>query len=70
MNDARGYGMNDYKIELARRTLVRALEDLTRSAGVPPAPDGRPARPQIPPGEAPGGRGRDGRTPEGAGGAV
>jgi len=34
-----------------------------RSAGVPPAPVGRPARPQSPPGETPGGRGRDGRTP-------
>jgi Aerobic-type carbon monoxide dehydrogenase, middle subunit CoxM/CutM homologs len=29
---ARGYGMNDYKIELARRTLVRALTDLAGGA--------------------------------------
>ncbi len=37
-----------------------------RSAGVPPAPAGRPARPHWPrpsPGETPGERGRDARTP-------
>lgn len=28
LKDARGYGQNDYKIELAKRTLVRALTDL------------------------------------------
>jgi len=32
MNDARGSGMNDYKIELAKRTLVRALGDLAGGA--------------------------------------
>jgi xanthine dehydrogenase YagS FAD-binding subunit len=29
LKGAKGYGMNDYKIELAKRTLVRALEDLS-----------------------------------------
>lgn len=29
--DARGYGSNDFKIPLARRTLVAALRDLTTS---------------------------------------
>src|ERR1043166_1431886 len=28
LKGAKGYGMNDFKIELAKRTLVRALEDL------------------------------------------
>ena len=32
MAEAKGYGMNDYKIELARRTLVRALGDLAGGA--------------------------------------
>jgi xanthine dehydrogenase YagS FAD-binding subunit len=32
MKSARGYGQNDFKIELARRTLVRALTDLTGGA--------------------------------------
>ena len=32
MKNARGYGMNDYKIELAKRTLVRALGDLAGGA--------------------------------------
>ena len=32
LEDAKGYGMNDYKIELAKRTLVRALEDLCGGA--------------------------------------
>lgn len=32
LKDAKGHGMNDYKIELAKRTLVRALEDLTGGA--------------------------------------
>lgn len=32
MKDAKGYGANDYKIELARRTLVRALSDLAGGA--------------------------------------
>jgi xanthine dehydrogenase YagS FAD-binding subunit len=32
MKSARGYGMNDYKIELAKRTLVRALTDLAGGA--------------------------------------
>ncbi len=29
MKGAKGYGMNDYKIELGKRTLVRALEELS-----------------------------------------
>ena len=32
-------------------------------AGVSPAPIGRPTRSRVPPGQTPGGRGRDGRTP-------
>jgi xanthine dehydrogenase YagS FAD-binding subunit len=32
MKGAKGYGMNDYKIELAKRTLVRALSDLAGGA--------------------------------------
>jgi xanthine dehydrogenase YagS FAD-binding subunit len=32
MRGARGYGHNDFKIELGRRTLVRALSDLGRGA--------------------------------------
>ena len=32
LKGAKGYGMNDYKIELAKRTLVRALEDLAGGA--------------------------------------
>ena len=32
MAEAKGYGMNEYKIELARRTLVRALGDLAGGA--------------------------------------
>jgi len=32
LKGAKGYGMNDYKIELAKRTLVRALTDLTGGA--------------------------------------
>jgi xanthine dehydrogenase YagS FAD-binding subunit len=32
MKDAKGHGMNDYKIELAKRTLVRALGDLAGAA--------------------------------------
>ncbi|HEX2833226.1 MAG TPA: xanthine dehydrogenase family protein subunit M [Thermoanaerobaculia bacterium] len=32
LQQARGYGGNDYKIELAKRTLVRALSDLTGGA--------------------------------------
>jgi xanthine dehydrogenase YagS FAD-binding subunit len=32
LSQARGYGMNDYKIELAVRTLVRALGDLVGGA--------------------------------------
>ena len=32
MKGAKGHGMNDYKIELAKRTLVRALEDLVGGA--------------------------------------
>jgi xanthine dehydrogenase YagS FAD-binding subunit len=32
MNDARGHGQNDFKIELAKRTLVRALTDLAGGA--------------------------------------
>jgi len=32
MNQARGHGHNDFKIELARRTLVRALTDLAGGA--------------------------------------
>ena len=32
LKGAKGHGMNDYKIELAKRTLVRALEDLAGGA--------------------------------------
>jgi xanthine dehydrogenase YagS FAD-binding subunit len=32
LRPARGYGQNDFKIELAKRTLVRALGDLTGGA--------------------------------------
>ena len=32
LKSAKGYGMNDYKIELVKRTLVRALSDLTGGA--------------------------------------
>ncbi|MBV8515959.1 MAG: xanthine dehydrogenase family protein subunit M [Acidobacteria bacterium] len=32
LKDARGYGQNDFKIELAKRTLVRALGDLAGGA--------------------------------------
>ena len=32
LKDAKGHGMNDYKIELAKRTLVRALSDLAEVA--------------------------------------
>ena len=32
MSKARGYGHNDFKIELAKRTLVRALSDLAGGA--------------------------------------
>ena len=32
LKGAKGYGMKDYKIELAKRTLVRALEDLAGGA--------------------------------------
>jgi len=32
LKGAKGYGMNDYKIELAKRTLVRALTDLAGGA--------------------------------------
>ncbi len=32
MKNAKGHGANDYKIELAKRTLVRALSDLTGGA--------------------------------------
>ena len=32
MKNAKGYGANDYKIELAKRTLVRALTDLAGGA--------------------------------------
>jgi xanthine dehydrogenase YagS FAD-binding subunit len=32
LKQARGYGQNDFKIELAKRTLVRALGDLTGGA--------------------------------------
>jgi xanthine dehydrogenase YagS FAD-binding subunit len=32
LKGAKGYGMNDFKIELAKRTLVRALEDLSGGA--------------------------------------
>lgn len=32
LKEAKGHGMNDYKIELAKRTLVRALEDLAGGA--------------------------------------
>ena len=32
MSNAHGYGHNDFKIELAKRTLVRALTDLAGGA--------------------------------------
>jgi xanthine dehydrogenase YagS FAD-binding subunit len=32
MSKARGYGHNDFKIELVKRTLVRALTDLAGGA--------------------------------------
>jgi xanthine dehydrogenase YagS FAD-binding subunit len=35
LQDAKGFGHNDFKIELARRAIVRALTDAT-------APEGRP----------------------------
>lgn len=33
MRDARGYGQNDFKIDLGKRTLVRALSDLAANGG-------------------------------------
>jgi len=32
MKSARGHGRNDFKIELAKRTVVRALSDLAGGA--------------------------------------
>jgi xanthine dehydrogenase YagS FAD-binding subunit len=34
LSEARGYGYNDFKVELAKRTIVGALSELAEAGGI------------------------------------